>query len=147
MARAPGSTRIFAIADHGGADTLWVRVSPPPEPLAALSRMVLDRPASHNILPDSLVVARGDTAALTVATHPGCDARYFPSNYAVALESADPSIVRIEATTAKQWQIETITFPLSIGTNARIRGVAAGRTELVATAPYTAPKRIKIIVQ
>jgi hypothetical protein len=148
VARLPGTTRIIATGSAGGADTLRVKVSAPAQPGQLLRRMPVNRPVIAGISPDSVVIARGDTAALTLATDPfSCDAALLPANFVVAIQSSNPAVVQVEASESKRWTpLETARLS-SVGVNARLRGVAAGRTEVVATAPYNAPRRIVVIVQ
>lgn len=145
-----GSTRIIATGDEGGVDTISVRVSALPESRVRLAQMPADRPIALAAAygPDSLVVARGDTATLTVATDPDeCDGAVFPASFALAVESVNPAVARVEALENRRWNVTREFFSTSVGANVRVRGVAAGRTEVVATSPYTRPKRIRIIVR
>jgi hypothetical protein len=148
LARLPGTTRVIATGAFGGADTLLLKVSAPAEPGQFLRRMPANRPIMAGIGPDSVVIARGDSTSITLSTDPfDCDAAMLPANFVVSIQSANSSVVQIEAAESKRWTAVETGYQASAGVNARLRGVAVGRTEVVATAPYIAPRRLTVIVR
>lgn len=147
--RSPGTTQVIVATDAGGADTLRVRVTHASSPPVLLHRMRWSVPGPGGGTNDPVVIARGDTARVVISTDPGsCNAALLPAPFPLTLQSVHPAIAQVEASEQRLWSpTQTASFYLAAGTVVRLRGLAAGSTELVATAPFVAPRRITVIVQ